>query len=176
MIFRRGRMLRGGSRETTVTNSGSRHRAPPGATSAPLSWRYEERITMSDPRSPNEVDLTVGRNVRRIRNMLGMSQEALGAKLGLTFQQVQKYEKGTNRISASKLVAISHALDCSIGQLFADVDASANTVPLPHVSAAALKLASGFDKIASDTQRSAVVKLVESLARHNTSGPVRAED
>uniref|UniRef100_UPI003F493D44 helix-turn-helix domain-containing protein n=1 Tax=Ensifer adhaerens TaxID=106592 RepID=UPI003F493D44 len=120
---------------------------------------------MSDPRSPNEVDLTVGRNVRRIRNMLGMSQEALGVKLGLTFQQVQKYEKGTNRISASKLVAISHALDCSIAQLFADVDASSNTVPLPSVSAAALKLAGEFDKITSDSQRSAVVKLVESLAR-----------
>ncbi len=131
---------------------------------------------MSESRTPNEVDLTVGRNVRRIRNMLGMSQEGLGAKLGLTFQQVQKYEKGTNRISASKLVAISHALDCSIGQLFADVDASTNTVSLPHVSVAALKLASEFDKIASDTQRSAVVKLVESLARDNATRPANAAE
>lgn len=128
---------------------------------------------MTNPKDPNEVDVTVGRNVRHIRNMIGMSQEALGAKLGLTFQQVQKYEKGTNRISASKLVAISHALDCSISQLFADVDASANTVSLPNVSSAALKLASEFDKIASDAQRSAVTKLVASLARSDIA---RAEE
>jgi len=131
---------------------------------------------MSKPKSPNEVDVTVGRNVRRIRNMIGMSQETLGVELGLTFQQVQKYEKGTNRISASKLVAISQALDCSIAQLFADVDASSNSVPLPNVSAAALKLAGEFDKISSDSQRSAVAKLVESLARQDTSRPAGAEE
>ncbi len=125
---------------------------------------------MTNPKNPNEVDVTVGRNVRLIRNMIGMSQEALGAKLGLTFQQVQKYEKGTNRISASKLVAISHALDCSIAQLFADVDASSNSVPLPPVSAATLKLAGEFDKIASDAQRSAVIKLVASLTRNDAAG------
>lgn len=131
---------------------------------------------MTNPKSPNEVDVTVGRNVRRIRNMIGMSQETLAAKLGLTFQQVQKYEKGTNRISASKLVAMSQALDCSIGQFFADIDASTNTVPLPKVSAAALKLASEFDKISSDTQRGAVAKLVESLARPATARAAPPEE
>ncbi len=131
---------------------------------------------MSNPKSPNEIDVTVGRNVRRIRNMIGMSQETLGEKLGLTFQQVQKYEKGTNRISASKLVAVSHALDCSIAQLFADVDASTNTVPLPSVSVAALKLAGQFDKIASASQRDAVSKLVASLARHDATHSALAEE
>lgn len=122
---------------------------------------------MPNPKAPNEIDVTVGRNVRHVRNMIGMSQETLGEKLGLTFQQVQKYEKGTNRISASKLVAMSQALDCSIAQLFADVEASTNTVPVPTVSVAALKLASQFDKIASAPQRDAVAKLVTSLARHD---------
>ncbi|MBD9570783.1 helix-turn-helix domain-containing protein [Ensifer adhaerens] len=122
---------------------------------------------MPNPKTPNEIDVTVGRNVRRIRNMIGMSQETLGEKLGLTFQQVQKYEKGTNRISASKLVAVSQALDCSISQLFADVDASTNTVPVPIVSVGALKLASQFDKITSPAQREAVAKLVASLARQD---------
>lgn len=131
---------------------------------------------MPNPKSPNEVDVTVGRNVRRIRNMLGMSQEMLAVKLGLTFQQVQKYEKGTNRISASKLVAMSHALDCSIGQFFTDVDASTNTVPIPNVSSAALKLAGQFDKIASPSQRDAVSKLVASLARHAPSHSALAEE
>jgi transcriptional regulator with XRE-family HTH domain len=126
---------------------------------------------MPNPKSPNVVDVTVGRNVRYIRNMIGMSQERLGAKLGLTFQQVQKYEKGTNRISASKLVAMSQALDCSIAQLFADVDASTNRVPLPNVSAEALRLAREFDKIASASQRGAIVKLVESLVRNGATHP-----
>ncbi|NOV20422.1 XRE family transcriptional regulator [Ensifer adhaerens] len=131
---------------------------------------------MRNPKSPNEVDVTVGHNVRRIRNMIGMSQETLGAKLGLTFQQVQKYEKGTNRISASKLVAISQALDCDIGQFFADVDISTNTATLPKVSAAALKLAGEFDKIASHSQRVAVAKLVESLARSAATRPALTEE
>lgn len=126
---------------------------------------------MQNAKSPNEVDVTVGRNVRRIRNLIGMSQETLGAKLGLTFQQVQKYEKGTNRISASKLVAVSHALECSIDQLFAGVEASTNTVPIPHISTAALKVASQFDKIASVSQREAIAKLVASLARDEATRP-----
>jgi transcriptional regulator with XRE-family HTH domain len=130
---------------------------------------YAQEIVMPNPKSPNEIDVTVGRNVRRIRNLLGMSQETLAEKLGLTFQQVQKYEKGTNRISASKLVAVSQALDCSISQLFADVDASTNTVPVPIVSVAALKLAGQFDKISSPSQRDAVAKLVASLARQDVT-------
>src|SRR5947208_15674993 len=58
----------------------------------------------------NPIDKHVGSRVRMRRMMLGMSQEKLGDALGLTFQQVQKYEKGTNRISASRLQQISHIL------------------------------------------------------------------
>ena len=57
---------------------------------------------------PNPVDVHVGRRVRERRLSLGMSQAKLGEYLGLTFQQIQKYEKGKNRISASKLWALSH--------------------------------------------------------------------
>lgn len=105
-----------------------------------------------------------------------MSQETLGEKPGLTFQQVQKYEKGTNRISASKLVAVSQALDCIIGQLFSDVEASTNPVPVPNVSVAALKLAVEFDKIASDAQHAAVAKLVGTLALHDAARGAFAEE
>ncbi len=59
---------------------------------------------------PDPVDKHVGSRVRMRRLMLDMSQEKLGNKLGITFQQVQKYEKGTNRISASRLQAMSHIL------------------------------------------------------------------
>src|ERR1700753_1245136 len=62
-------------------------------------------------KAPNPVDKYVGSRVRMRRIMLGMSQEKLGEALGLTFQQVQKYEKGTNRISASRLQQIWKTLN-----------------------------------------------------------------
>lgn len=61
-------------------------------------------------RTPNPVDVHVGLRIRRRRRELGMGQEALAGKLGLTFQQVQKYERGANRVSASKLYETARAL------------------------------------------------------------------
>ena len=63
-------------------------------------------------KAPNPTDKHVGSRVRMRRMMLGMSQEKLGDALGLTFQQVQKYEKGTNRIGASRLQQISYFWTC----------------------------------------------------------------
>jgi transcriptional regulator with XRE-family HTH domain len=70
-------------------------------------------------RSPNPVDIHVGGRVRLRRMLIGMSQEKLGDLLGLTFQQVQKYEKGTNRIGASRLHQIARHLGVSV-QFFFD--------------------------------------------------------
>ena len=67
---------------------------------------------------PNPVDVHVGKRVRERRVSLGMSQAKLGEYLGLTFQQIQKYEKGTNRISASKLWALSHFFKVSVEWFF----------------------------------------------------------
>ena len=61
-------------------------------------------------KKPNPTDVHVGSRIRLRRNMLGMSQEKLGETLGITFQQIQKYEKGTNRVGASRLQAISEVL------------------------------------------------------------------
>ncbi|MGO4525489.1 helix-turn-helix domain-containing protein [Microvirga sp. 2MCAF35] len=69
-------------------------------------------------KSPNEVDRHIGSRVRARRIMLGMSQERLADALGLTFQQVQKYEKGTNRIGASRLLSIAGILDVSFEFFF----------------------------------------------------------
>src|ERR671914_85521 len=69
-------------------------------------------------KTPNPTDKHVGGRVRMRRLMLGMSQEKLGDALGLTFQQVQKYEKGTNRIGASRLQHISRILQVPISFLF----------------------------------------------------------
>ena len=67
---------------------------------------------------PNSTDTYVGSRVRMRRKMLGLSQEKLGEQLGITFQQVQKYEKGANRIGASRLQTISQILEVPIGYFF----------------------------------------------------------
>lgn len=69
----------------------------------------------------NAIDRHVGKRVRLRRTLLGLSQGQLGAELNVTFQQVQKYERGANRISASRLWDISHILDVSIGYFFDDM-------------------------------------------------------
>ncbi|HVV92450.1 MAG TPA: helix-turn-helix transcriptional regulator [Hyphomicrobiales bacterium] len=71
-------------------------------------------------KTPNPVDRHVGSRVRMRRMLSGMSQEKLGDALGITFQQVQKYEKGTNRIGASRLQQISRVLGVPVGFFFED--------------------------------------------------------
>src|SRR3546814_20113266 len=70
---------------------------------------------------PNPVDVHVGSRVRLRRTLLGMSQEKLGEAIGLTFQQVQKYERGTNRIGASRLFDLSKVLDVPVGFFFEEL-------------------------------------------------------
>jgi transcriptional regulator with XRE-family HTH domain len=71
---------------------------------------------------PNPIDVQVGSRVRLRRNMLGLSQEKLGAAIGLTFQQVQKYERGANRIGASRLHELSRVLDVPVSFFFDNTD------------------------------------------------------
>jgi transcriptional regulator with XRE-family HTH domain len=72
--------------------------------------------------TPNPIDVRVGARLRLRRNMLGLSQEKLGEAIGLTFQQVQKYERGANRIGASRLHELSRVLDVPISFFFDDTD------------------------------------------------------
>ena len=72
---------------------------------------------------PNPIDVHVGARVRLRRTLLGMSQEKLGEAIGLTFQQVQKYERGTNRIGSSRLFDLSRVLDVPIEYFFGDMPA-----------------------------------------------------
>ena len=72
--------------------------------------------------TPNPIDVRVGARLRLRRRMLGLSQEKLGEAIGLTFQQVQKYERGTNRIGASRLHELSRVLDVPVSFFFDDTD------------------------------------------------------
>jgi transcriptional regulator with XRE-family HTH domain len=91
---------------------------------------------------PNPIDVQVGSRVRLRRNMLGLSQEKLGEAIGLTFQQVQKYERGANRIGASRLHELSRVLDVPVSFFFDDTD----PVRAPAIPAGfAEPAAEGFD-------------------------------
>ena len=88
-----------------------------------------EHVVGADKESrPSPIDVHVGSRIRLRRTLLGMSQERLGEALGLTFQQVQKYERGVNRVGASRLFDLSRVLDVPISFFFDDMpDSLAST-------------------------------------------------
>lgn len=92
--------------------------------SAKMSTNGEEAFETTG-RKPNPVDVHVGSRVRLRRMVLGISQEKLGERMNLTFQQIQKYEKGTNRIGASRLFQLSRILDVPVNFFFDDASFSA---------------------------------------------------
>jgi len=83
--------------------------------------RTRERGGRSRPSGPNPVDVHVGARVRLRRTLLGLSQEKLGEAIGLTFQQVQKYERGANRIGSSRLFDLSRVLDVPVSFFFEEM-------------------------------------------------------
>ena len=87
----------------------------------------EGRESVRRTGKPNPVDVHVGSRVRLRRTLLGLSQEKLGDALGLTFQQVQKYERGANRIGASRLFDLSRVLDVPVSFFFDDMAPDATT-------------------------------------------------
>ena len=133
-------------------------------------------------KKPNPVDQHVGSRVRLRRMLLGMSQERLGDSMGLTFQQVQKYEKGVNRIGASRLFQISKILDVPVQFFFDEAPYSdghaANPGPAEPDSETfilgflnsreGLELNRAFVKIADPKVRKSVVDLVRALSAGNT--------
>ncbi len=69
-------------------------------------------------KQPNAYDVMAGKNLRRIREVAGITQMQLGEALGISFQQIQKYEKGTNRLSVSRIVEACAFLNCTVGDIF----------------------------------------------------------
>lgn len=126
-------------------------------------------------KSPNPTDKHVGSRVRMRRMMLGMSQEKLGDALDLTFQQVQKYEKGTNRIGASRLQQISRILQVPVSFFFEGAPAGSEAhglleAPSPSyvsdflATSDGLALTKSFMRIKDPKLRRRIVDLVEQIA------------
>ena len=82
---------------------------------------------------PNPIDVHVGTRVRLRRTLMGMSQEKLGDALGLTFQQVQKYERGANRVGASRLFDLSRVLEVPISYFFEEMEADVQSASPRHM-------------------------------------------
>jgi transcriptional regulator with XRE-family HTH domain len=135
-------------------------------------------------KAPNPIDKHVGSRVRMRRMMLGMSQEKLGDALALTFQQVQKYEKGTNRIGASRLQQISQILQVPVAFFFEGAPVLAEAVaseglqeaPSPaYVSdflatSDGLSLTKAFMRIPDPKLRRRIVDLVQQIAGSEGDG------
>jgi transcriptional regulator with XRE-family HTH domain len=132
---------------------------------------------------PNPIDAYVGSRVRTRRLMLGMSQERLADQIGVTFQQVQKYEKGTNRIGASRLQAIAAVLAVPVAFFFQqDNSQPLNTDGLGAIngledlsdfltSKEGLSLNKAFMKINDPSIRQSVLMLIKSLANASDALP-----
>ncbi len=136
-------------------------------------------------RSPNPIDIHVGRRVRQRRKTLGVTQERLAEDLGLTFQQVQKYERGANRVSASKLYEIARSLRTSIGYFFEGLADPSTAYDMPGMAESnteqfvteflmtpeGLELAELFPKIRRARVRRRVLDLVRSMADEDAAEP-----
>lgn len=132
---------------------------------------------MTGKKKPNPIDIHVGSRVRLRRMMTGMSQEKLGEHLGITFQQIQKYEKGTNRIGASRLQSISNVLQVPVSFFFdgapgpSDEEGaggfkeSSSSYMVEFLSSPeGLQLNKAFARIQDSKVRRRIVDLVRSLA------------
>lgn len=126
-------------------------------------------------KTPNPIDRHVGSRVRMRRMMISMSQEKLGERLGITFQQVQKYEKGTNRIGASRMHQIATTLGVPVAFFYEGAPSGDETAPgfadsgnPPYVSdfmatSEGLALAKAFMKVSDPKVRRRIVDLVEAM-------------
>jgi len=131
---------------------------------------------MANKKQPNPIDTHVGSRVRLRRMMLGMSQEKLGEALGITFQQIQKYEKGTNRIGASRLQHIATVLSVPVAFFFEDAPRTpteaagfAEARPVDYIvdflsSSEGIQLNKAFIRIKDSKLRRRVIDLVRAIA------------
>jgi transcriptional regulator with XRE-family HTH domain len=119
-------------------------------------------------KGPNPVDVLVGSRIRLLRKRRKMSQAELGKALGVTFQQVQKYENGKNRVGASRLHLVATTLDVPVSEFFTGA-AETNRASFASKSVAfdpqAFRIAEAFVKIVDKELRASLIDLVEAMAR-----------
>ena len=124
-------------------------------------------MPLDDAIGPDPVDIGIGARMRLRRKSLGISQGVLSERVGVSFQQIQKYERGANRVSGSMLVAIANALDTSVGWLVGEEGGLADAAD-EVISALALTggvdLLEAFASIPQASARAALVTLAQEMA------------
>ncbi len=124
----------------------------------------QRRTTKARRAKEFEIDKHVGQRVRERRIVLGLSQTALANGLGIAFQQVQKYEKGRNRIAAGRIYACAQLLGVAPEYFFEGLEGSGGRTPDETGSDEGLKLARAYYGIGDQAQRHHVRKLVQAIA------------
>lgn len=125
-------------------------------------------MTDASTKAPDPMDIALGAAVRIRRRTIGMSQEALAEQCGVSFQQIQKYENGANRISFSRLVQIARALKCRVTDLMdvfdgADSETAQDLDMLTRLrTPGALELLSGYERLGPEA-RTALIQLLRAL-------------
>lgn len=120
----------------------------------------------SGTNTPNSLDTALGGRIRMRRLEINQTQDDLAHKIGVTFQQVQKYEHGANRVGFSRLIEIAKALKCSAAELIGPLDADPAQQPICTALAqpGAVDLLTGFIAIPTPSHRQTVLRLVRTLA------------
>ncbi len=121
---------------------------------------------------PDLIDIHVGKRIKLRRTLLHISQEQLAGDIGVTFQQVQKYESGHNRVSASRLFDISRVLNCPIAYFFEDIRPETmgdRTTPAPRSAVDGLAEEAAGDLDADPMQRTETLELVRAYWRLQTA-------
>ena len=112
-----------------------------------------------------EIDQQIGQRLKERRLLMGLSQTALADGLGITFQQLQKYEKGHNRIAAGRLYGCAQLLDVPPEYFFEGLEGSDSGTPDETRSDEAMKLARAYYRIGDPTERQRISRLVQAIAR-----------
>jgi transcriptional regulator with XRE-family HTH domain len=124
-------------------------------------------MPLDDAAGPDPVDIAIGARMRLRRKSLGVSQSALADRIGVSFQQVQKYERGANRVSGSTLVAVAQALDTTVGWLVGEegklAEADESLVRALGVNGAT-ELVEAYAAIPTTSARNALLALAEEMA------------
>jgi transcriptional regulator with XRE-family HTH domain len=120
---------------------------------------------MTETKAASDADRAIGSRIAAIRSAQGMSQTTLAGALGISFQQVQKYEKGRNRIAVGRLHAIAEKLSISVEELMSDTSPNTGSSFLEDPDAMELLMA--FRKITDPTMREKVLTIVKSVAAVN---------
>lgn len=125
-----------------------------------------DQITEDTPLS-RRVDSHVGSRMRKRRTALGMTQDNLAEAIGISYQQVQKYETGANRISAGRLFEVAKRLGVSVGYFFEGLDPEQGSSPLRHGGRerSTIDLVRSFETIGDGATRQSIIGLVRNVAR-----------